>query len=313
MKRSAGPRPNVAGKAERVRIRAATILEAAYAALIAKRYDKVSVLLTQILTAVPPPHPAYATALVIAAMLAVDKSDIEQAYAWVDRALEMTEGIEWPAAHSFLALILTRRGQFTEAVAAAHRSIALKPTAEGYNNLGNALYGAGRYDEALAAYDAGGQLRKGMASLRFNRSLVYLTRGDYAVGFEQYEARWNILEWERDHGRPFHKTHPKWWGRDLTGQTILLHGEQGHGDLIQQLRYLPWVWSKGPQLMVLEVHHPLMRLVKERAPMIGRALVVGLGESLPRFDCWCPMMSLCGLHGTTVETIPPSPYLTREV
>lgn len=310
-------------KSERIKVRAGDILEAAYTALEAKRYAEVAPKIGQVLKAVPN-HPV---ALLIAGMLAVElgqgkkvnhlgrlKDAIELAGEWIDRALVVAGDLPWPAAHSFMALVLSRQGRFDEAAAAAQRAIDCggdKPMPEAYNNMGNALYGAGRYDEAMAAYEKGGDLRKGMPSIRFNRSLVHLIRGDYATGFDLYESRWLIKEWQRDHGRPFHQTHPQWWGGPLRDKTLLVHAEQGHGDVIQQLRYIQWVLAKEPRHLILEVHAPLVRLVQDRLPDAARCTVVALEDPLPAFDLWCPMMSLCALHRTTLETIPEAPYLRR--
>lgn len=309
-------------KRERVTLRAGELLEDAYRALEDKRFLVVKGRLGQVLKAVPN-HPV---ALLIAGMMAVElgqgkkvlhngtmKDAIELAGEWIDRALTMAGDVPWPAAHSFMALALSRQGRFDEAAEAAQRAIRAggdKPMPEAYNNLGNALFGAGRYDEALEAYRAGGELRKGMPSIRFNRSLVYLIRGDYERGFLHYESRWSITEWKRDHGRPFHVTHPQWWGGPLEDKTILIHAEQGHGDVIQQVRYIPWVIDTyRPRHVVIEVHAPLVRLVRERLPVAKHCTVVELQGDLPPFDVWCPMMSLCALHKTTLETIPPAPYL----
>ncbi len=49
------------------------------------------------------------------------------------------------------ASFLHRCGQYPEAVAIAQKSIALKPTCEGYHNLGCALVGMGKTQEAIAA------------------------------------------------------------------------------------------------------------------------------------------------------------------
>lgn len=318
MRRFDGPPPS--NRRERVTVRADQILQEAFVAIEQKRWQEVTPRLAQVLKAVPN-HPVV---LLLAAMVAVErgqgkkiphngtmKDAIDLAGEWIDRSLEAAGDVPWPAAHNFMALVLTRQGRFEEAAAAAGKAIALsnKPMPEAWNNLGNAYYGAGRYDDALAAYRAGGEIHKGMPSIRFNRSLVHLIRGDYLTGFELYESRWNITQWQRDHGRPFHQTHPQWWGGSLAGKTLLLHAEQGHGDTIQQLRYVPWVLSQGPQHLVLEVHAPLVALVHARLPDIDRCTVVELDDDLPRFDLWCPMMSLCGLHRTTLETIPPAPYL----
>jgi hypothetical protein len=83
--------------------------------------------------------------------------------------------------------------------------------------------------------------------------------------------------------------------------------EEGHGDAIQFLRYLPAVAARGGKL-VLAVHRPLVRLAERLAP---GAEVIALEAALPRFDLSCSLMSLPRVFGTTVATVPATvPYLS---
>ncbi len=96
-------------------------------------------------------------------------------------------------------------------------------------------------------------------------------------------------------------------GEDLRGKTILLHAEQGLGDTLQFIRYLPMVVAKGARV-VLEVPDDLRPLIGGTPDV---AAVLRRGETLPPFDLHCPLMSLPLAFGTTLETIPaPVPYLS---
>lgn len=65
-----------------------------------------------------------------------------------------------------------RKGEY----AAAIDKFAGNPSADGEYNLGNALAQAGRYDEAIAAYDRALKLRPGMADAIANRAIVEAAR-----------------------------------------------------------------------------------------------------------------------------------------
>ena len=114
--------------------------------------------------------------------------------------------------------------------------------------------------------------------------------------------------WRRGIEVPRNFAQPLWRGEDLTGKTILLHAEQGFGDSIQMLRYLPMVAAKGAKgngRIVLEVPDALMPLIAD--PNIT---LVRRGAPLPSFDVHCPLMSLPLAFGTTLATIPATvPYL----
>jgi hypothetical protein len=129
--------------------------------------------------------------------------------------------------------------------------------------------------------------------------------GDLDAGWKEYEWRWRTQEfapWRRDFAPPL------WLGEEpLAGKTILLHAEQGLGDAIQFVRYLPLVAARAGKV-VLEVQPALMPLL---AGFAGASLIVGRGEKLPAFDCHCPLGSLPLAFKTRLATIPAAiPYLT---
>ena len=97
--------------------------------------------------------------------------------------------------------------------------------------------------------------------------------------------------------------------RRSTACTLLVHAEQGIGDMLQFCRFRPTA-ARGGRLLV-EVHRPLVGLL---AQLPGVAGTVGLGDPLPPFDVQCPMLSLPYLSGMASERdIPPEmPYLRPE-
>jgi hypothetical protein len=92
----------------------------------------------------------------------------------------------------------------------------------------------------------------------------------------------------------------------LEGRTILLHAEQGFGDAIQFIRYLPLVARCGGKI-IIECHPELQRLLQTAA---ADSPVVATGHTLPAFDLHCPFLSLPRLFGTNLTNIPKDvPYL----
>jgi hypothetical protein len=101
----------------------------------------------------------------------------------------------------------------------------------------------------------------------------------------------------------------QWNGEDIAGRTILLHGEQGFGDTIQALRYVPLVAARGGRVL-LDVPPPLARLA---ARLPGVAELVTEGQAPSRFDFHSPLLSLPRAFATAPETIPADiPYLSAE-
>jgi hypothetical protein len=99
----------------------------------------------------------------------------------------------------------------------------------------------------------------------------------------------------------------QWRGEPAAGRTLLIHAEQGFGDTLQFLRYVPMAAARGLRV-VLEVPAPLARLA---ATLPGVTKLVVQGEKLPDFDLHVPMLSLPLAFDTVLETIPAAtPYIS---
>ena len=130
-----------------------------------------------------------------------------------------------------------------------------------------------------------------------------LTRGEFIPGWDEYEWRWRCKDFALFR-RNFPQ--PQWDGSDLSGHTILLHTEQGFGDALQFIRYLPLVTQRGGRI-IIQCQAELQRLFQI---MAGDCPVMARGQPLPAFDVHCPLLSLPRVFGTTLGTIPRQvPYL----
>src|SRR5262249_10305149 len=99
---------------------------------------------------------------------------------------------------------------------------------------------------------------------------------------------------------------PLWDGKDIRGQTILLHAEQGLGDTIQFARYSAMVNELGARV-VLACQRPLVPLL---GGLAGVDQVVAQGDPSPYFDWHARLLSLPRILGTRLDTIPAKvPYL----
>lgn len=193
------------------------------------------------------------------------------------------------------------RDEYELAAECYQRAIEVAPTLPlSYNNLGNALLALGRAAEALPLYRRALALDPDYVEAHSNLAMALLTAGDF-------EAGWHELEWR--HRRPGRARldAPQWQGEGFAGRTLLIQGEEGHGDSIHFMRYLPAVAARGGDLVVA-VHRPLVELTRRLVP---GAEIVAIEKPRPRFDLWCPMMSLPRVFGTILETVPSDvPYLT---
>jgi hypothetical protein len=204
---------------------------------------------------------------------------------------------------SNLGNVLRELGQHQAAAASHQKAVKLAPNVpEPIYNLGLVLRDLGHLSEAHSCFARAITLKPDYVDARWDRSLTLLQMGQYEEGFKEYEWRWHLPE---NANRLADR--PRWDGSDLTGKTILIEQEQGMGDMIQFIRYAPFLKQCGAKTVIVECLPPLGRLFSMAA---GVDKVVFKGEPLPDFDFYAPIMSLAAYFGTTLETIPSSfPYL----
>lgn len=181
-------------------------------------------------------------------------------------------------------------------------------------NLGNALVLSGSLDAAEAAYAKGIAADASLARGRLNLGLLKLLQGDYAAGLPLYEARLERTDASDggDTRRLLAKVRdiPRWRGEAVKGKRLLLWTEQGLGDSVMMMRFLPWLAERGASHIAVCCEPALTRLM-QALPQVGEVFSETADEDWrQRFDLHCPMMSLPLAFGTRLDTIPRGmPYL----
>jgi tetratricopeptide (TPR) repeat protein len=219
-----------------------------------------------------------------------------------DRALALDPN--YAHAHNNRGNALQKLGRHTQALASFDRAVALVPGyAQAWTNRGAPLQSLNRHGEAVEGYARALALTPDDADTHWGLALARLTLGDLRRGFAEFEWRWRTPD--ADPRRP-RLPGPVWLGGDdVRGKTMLLHGEQGVGDSIQFVRYVPMVEALGAKVM-LAVHHEIKSLLAGAFNVPVRAD----GEMLPPYDLRCPLLSLPLALGTELNTIPAEvPYL----
>jgi tetratricopeptide (TPR) repeat protein len=189
-----------------------------------------------------------------------------------------------------------------EAIECCRRVLAQAPdSAETLTNLGVSLHFAGQFAEALACLERAVARDPANHQAHFNFATLLLLHGDYARGWREYDHRWGVAHMKKAEYRQ-----PEWDGKDLAGKTILLHSDQGFGDAIQFLRYVPAVAARSGRVLV-RIERALARIA---ASLPGNPLILPMDAAIPPFDLWCNLGSLPRILGTLAHTIPADiPYL----
>lgn len=207
-----------------------------------------------------------------------------------------------PNVHYNLGLIYQAARRPQDAVDAYRAALALAPDmVMARNNLGNALRELGDQAGAQFCYDRILGTDPTDAHARYNLAHVVLLHGDLRRGFELYESRWDIPAWNAEYGRPDITT-PRLTREDAPCR-VLVRSEQGIGDHLQMLRFVPLLIERG--------HAVTVEIKKDLASWLcGAGLpfpIVPEGE-VPEHDRHIPMQSLPAFLGVAAESDIPAPF-----
>ncbi len=201
---------------------------------------------------------------------------------------------------------LAEMGRLDEAIPVFRRALSHAPAhGRSQGNLALALLQSGEVLESLPFFDAAVIANPQDALLQWNRALARLLVSDYEAGLPALEWRWRVPRFPTPQ-RGF--VQPRWRGERFDGRRLLLHAEQGMGDTLQFLRYVPMVAALGG-VVALEAQGPLLPLLKS---FPGCAELIRQDDPLPPFDLHCPLMSLPEVFATRVDSIPTGPYLRAD-
>jgi tetratricopeptide (TPR) repeat protein len=231
-----------------------------------------------------------------------DQGKVEEAVSHYQQAVALKP--DYAEAWHNIGLVFGGGGKFAEASLCCQKAVDFKPNwADARNSLATALKEEGKLAEAMAHYNRALELEPNHINARCGRADVLLRTGELLQGFSEYE--WRLRHKDCP---PRGLSEPFWDGSKAEGKTILLHTEQGLGDAIQFIRYVPLVRERCARVVV-ECNQKSLRRLLATAAGVGDILVKG--EPLPEFHFQAPLISLPKILGTTLETVPAQiPYLS---
>ena len=244
--------------------------------------------------------PAVAEVWTALSRLLLAKKQFAAAEVALKRSLSLRPGdhavrLQW-------AGLLLEQGKLQEALA-EYKALQKATPQESltHSGVGQALIGLGRIDEGLTHLEHALKCNPDNLDAHLGLARGYLLKGDFVDGWREYE-------WRR------HRTDKKkpridgveWDGSNPQGKTILVYSEQGFGDTIQFLRYLPVLAQRGARVVVI-CQKSLASLV---ARVEGVAAADCVWRPLPAYDYFVPLLSLPHKLGLGDKPIPAqTPYL----
>lgn len=156
---------------------------------------------------------------------------------------------------------LWRAQRFAEAEVLLTEALAAQPDAVAcHQNIGLLYYSTGRPELAAKHLAKALETLPDSVTLRGDHAHMVLKTGDLARGLDLLEVRWEGLLaknpiWECGL--------PKWDGGKIGGsRVLLLHHEQGYGDTIQFVRFIPAIKAAaGAERVIFACPKPLMGLL----------------------------------------------------
>ncbi|CAB3773260.1 tetratricopeptide repeat protein [Paraburkholderia humisilvae] len=218
-------------------------------------------------------------------------------------------GLAWTK----LALWWLRNDYPAAARAAAESALSHMPnSAVAWQNYSNVLRELREWDAALSAIRRACELDVHDDSMRWSLGTLQLMLGDYERGWPGHEARWQGEPELR--AAPLNRKTPRWNGQPLSGKTLLVWSDQGYGDVLRFIRFLPafarWVRQQGGDI-VFSTPEPLLALLERRVASRVKQVVPMHAQETLAYDYQLPLGSLPLTLGVTVKDLPNygAPYL----
>lgn len=241
------------------------------------------------------------------ACLLQKKSRYAEAIACYKQALETLP--DHPNILHDLGTALMACGDYDEAIDAFHQALAQhKQYAQAYNSLGVAYKETGRCDDAIDCYNQAIAIKPDYADAHWNRTLAFLLKGDLKQGWKHYQSHYEALNIRSTPSQD----KPLWHGEPLNGKRILVRFEQGLGDNIQFIRYLPLIQAQGGTV-IYQAKPALLPLLRTYRG-IDELIEATPDQTVPvDYDTHISLMDLPRVFNTTLQTIPADiPYMEAD-
>ncbi|MCP3440327.1 tetratricopeptide repeat protein [Bradyrhizobium sp. CCGUVB14] len=203
--------------------------------------------------------------------------------------------------HGNLGNVLQALGRHDQAVLSFDRALAMAPhIARTITNRAASLVELRRLDQAKTEYERSLAIAPELAVTEWNLALLQLLTGEFEKGWRGREARWEIPHLSRGYPQLGSQ---RWLGDEsIAGKTVLVCADEGLGDTIQFVRYIPFLAAQGARVVLL-VEESLASLFSGMDGLV-QCVLKRDDSVLPAFDFHCALDSLPLIFGTTLNTIP---------
>jgi len=198
--------------------------------------------------------------------------------------------------------------QFKEALLAFTKALTVNPCLiNALINRAITFHALGLFENALTDFNQALEQDPTAANTHWNKALTLLTIGRYREGFKAYEWRWQMSTIKQIY--PYQFSQPRWQGQPFPNKRLLIFSEQGLGDTIQFIRFLPKVKSLGGTI-IFESKPELTNLLDNFKEIDEMSTFSPEKKRGNDFDLQIPLMSLPSLLNTEIRELPPPAHFT---
>lgn len=213
------------------------------------------------------------------------------------------------AALKALGHITLKAGNSVEAKHVLGRARELVPAdPDVLYSYANCLLRMEQLQDAMDLYLRVRELQPNQARGTFAPAAVLLMDGQYEMGWAAYESRYNMSAFKPNVPNVKERL---WDGSPLNGRRLLVHVEQGFGDTIQFVRYLPMLQERlGTGGKIIFLCEPETYRLLGTVEGVDEIYHIREKDVQIVYDVQVPLLSLPHRFGTRVESVPSSvPYV----
>ena len=214
------------------------------------------------------------------------KGDLNSSIKAFQKAIDLNPNFS--EAFNSLGNVFKEKDDLDSAIYQYQKALKLNPRyVDAYYNLGNILIIKGHLNSAITLLKESIKLQPNHIDSHWDLALAQLLSGNYKDGLINYEWRWKINKGNKFHADPKIKLYK---GKITEiKDSLLVVSEQGLGDSMQYMRYIPYLKSQGINISFC-VQEKLHNLIK----------VSGIHSNPLKFDevksvekgHWLPLLSL---------------------
>ncbi len=209
---------------------------------------------------------------------------------------------DFAEAYNNIGAVLDEQDKLPDAFQHYKKAVQLDPGySDAYYNLGNLMFlKECKINEAIEHYQEALRIQPDFSEAHFHKGLALLLNGNFEEGWPEYI--WRFGKNIENNTTYNNFTKPLWDGSSLAGKRIVISSEQGAGDCIQFIRYLPLLKNLGAYI-IFECYGNLLNLF-DGFEAIDLLVEGPFSEKTDiQYDFFVPLLCLPSIIGTNIDTI----------